>query len=91
MRNREDLCNAVLVKSTMKIPPTHSGTLPIKIKGHDLQDQVAHFFSNHHTMKELDTHILILDGIYNIKGKSMLYMMVANYTVSTSPLTKDNA
>ena len=41
---------------------------------------MAYFINNQHTKKELDPNICILDGIYNIKGKSMLYVMVANYT-----------
>ena len=37
-----------LVKSTLKIPlrhnGTHNSTIPIRIEGHDLQDQVAYFY-----------------------------------------------
>ena len=36
----------------MKIPPKYNGTVPIKIKGHDLQDEVAYFISNQHTKKK---------------------------------------
>ena len=50
------------------------------MKGHVLQDQVAYFISNQHTNKEPDPHIHILNSIYNIKRKSMLYLMVANNT-----------
>ena len=56
-------------------PHRHNCVVPIKIKGHILQDQVAHFISGQHTKKELDPNIHILDGIYNIKGKSNLYVM----------------
>ena len=55
------------------------------MKGNKLQDQVAYFISNQHTKKELDPHIHIHNGIYNIKGKSVPYMMVANYT--NTPIT----
>ena len=64
-----DIHNIALVKSTLKIPPRHNGAVPIKIKGHDLQDQVAYFISNQHTKKEVDPNIHIQDSIYNIKGK----------------------
>ena len=77
--NKEDLHNIALVKSTLKIPPRHNIAVPIKIKGHDLQDQVEYFISNQHTRKELDPNIHILDGINNIKGKLTLYVMDANY------------
>ena len=72
-RNREDLCNTALVKSMLKMPPRHNRLVPIKIKGHNLEDQVAYFISNQHSNPQWH-------GIYNIKGKSMLYVMVANYT-----------
>ena len=64
----------------LKIPPRNNGTVPIKFRGYNLQDQEAYFISNQHTKKELDPKIHIFDGIYNIKGKSSLYVMVANYT-----------
>ena len=41
---------------------------------------MAYFISNQHTKKGLDPNIHVLDGIYNIKGKSMLYVMASNYT-----------
>ena len=31
-------------------------------------------------MKGLDPNIHVIDGIYNIRGKSTLYIMVVNYT-----------
>ena len=79
-RNREDLHNHALVKSTLKLPNRYNVIVPIRIKGHNLQAQVEYFISKQHTKNGLDPHIHILDGIYNIKGKSVLYVMVANYT-----------
>ena len=64
----------------LKIPPKHNGTVPIKFWGHNVQDQVAYVISNQHTKKDLDPNIHILVGIYNIKGKSTLYVMIAKYT-----------
>ena len=52
--------------------------IPIRIKVHNLQDQVIYFISNQHTKEGLDPNIHPLDGIYS-KKKSMLYVMVANY------------
>ena len=54
--------------------------MPIRIKVHDLKDQVAYFISNQHTKKGLNPNIHVIDGIYNIKGKSVLYVIVLNYT-----------
>ena len=79
-RNKEHLQNILLVKSTLKIPPGHNGVVPIKFRGHNLQDQVAYFISNQHTKKEIDPNIHMHNGIYNIKGKSILYIIVDNYT-----------
>ena len=78
-RNREDLNNIAVVKSTLKILPRHSDTISIRIKGHDLKNQVAYFISNQYTKMGLDPKIHVIDGIYNIKGKLMLYVMVAHY------------
>ena len=41
---------------------------------------MVYFISNQYTKKGLDINIHVLDGIYNIKGKLTLYVMVANYT-----------
>ena len=79
-RNKEDLHNIALVKCSLKIPPGHNGTIPIRIRGHDLHDQVAYFVSNQYTKKELNPNIHILNDIHNIKEKSMVYIMVVNYT-----------
>ena len=40
---------------------------------------MAYFISNQHIKKGLDPNINVIDGIYNIKGKSTLYIIVANY------------
>ena len=53
--------------------------VPIKFRGHNLQDQVAYFISNQYTKKEIDPNIHTLNDIYNIKGKSTLFVMVATY------------
>ena len=75
----------------LKIPPRHNSKVTIMFRGHNLQDQVAYFISNHHTKKAIDPNINILNSIYNMKGKSTLYIMVDNYTNKHITLTKDNA
>ena len=62
-RNKEDLHNIVFVKSTLKIPTRHNGTVPIKFRGHNLQDQVAYFISNQHTKKGIAHNIHIFNSI----------------------------
>ena len=79
------------MQSTLKIPPIHNGAIPIRIKGQDLKDGVAFFISNQHTNKKISPSIHVIHGIYNIKGKSMLYIMVVNIQIIMSPSTKDNA
>ena len=71
-RNREDLHNIAVTKSTLKILPRHNGTIPIRIMGYDLWEQVAYFISNQHTKKGLNPNIHVIDSIYNIKGKLTL-------------------
>ena len=72
--------NTAVVKSTLKILPRHNGPIPIKIKGHNWKDQVGYFISNQHTKKGgAQTSIHVIEGTYNIKGKSTLYVMVVNY------------
>ena len=48
-RNSEQHHNITVIKSTLKIPPRHNGSIPIKSKGHDFRDHIAYFISNQHT------------------------------------------
>ena len=68
-----------MVKSTPKIGPQHNGAIPIRIKGHDLRDQVECYMRNQYTKKGLNPNIHVIYGIYNIKGKLTLHIVVANY------------
>ena len=79
-RNYEQQNNIAVVKCPLKITPRHSGIIPITIKGHDLKTPVRYFISNQHVNKGLDPNIHVIDGIYNIKGRSTLHVLVANYT-----------
>ena len=79
-RNCEQQHNIAVVKSTLKITPRHNGIIPIKIKGHSFKDHMAYFIRNEHTNKGIDPNIHVIDGIYNIKGRSTLHVLVANYT-----------
>ena len=83
-RNKEDLHNIALVTSTLKILPKHNGMVPIKFRGHNLQDQMAYSFSNKHTKKRNDPNIHIFNGIYNVKGKSTLSVMGSYYNQKIS-------
>ena len=87
-RNSGDLHNIAVVKSTLKIPPRQKGAIPIRIKGHNIKDQVTYFISNQHTKKGLEPNIHVIDSIYNIKGKSTLCIIVANYTNKHVSLNK---
>ena len=73
IRNSEQHHNIAAVKSALKILPKHNGTMSIKINRHNLRGHVVYFISNQHTKKGLDTNIHVIDGIYDIKGKSTLY------------------
>ena len=79
-RNSVQHHNFTVMKSTLKIPPRHNGNIPIRIKGHDLRDHVEYFISNQHTKKRLDPKLHVINGIYDIKDKLTLHVIVANYT-----------
>ena len=55
----------------------------LRSRGHNLREHITYFISNHHTNKGLDPNIHVIDGIYNIKGRSTLHILVANYTNAT--------
>ena len=79
-RNCEQQPNIAVVKSVLKIPPRHNDIIPITIKGHNLKAPVGYFISNQHINRGCDPNIHVIDGIYNIKGRSTLHVLVANYT-----------
>ena len=72
--------NIAAVKSTLKIPPRHNDIIPITRKGHNLKAPVGCFISKQHINRGLDSNIHVIDGIDNIKGRSTLHVLVANYT-----------
>ena len=58
----------------------HNGIIQVTIKVHNLKVPVGHFISNQHINRKLNPNIHVLDGIYNIKDKSTLCILVAHYT-----------
>ena len=79
-RNCEQQHNIAIVNSPLKIPSRHNGIIPITIKGHNLKAPVGYFINNQHINRRLDPSIHVINGIYNIKGRSTLCVLVANYT-----------
>ena len=79
-RNCEQQHNIAVVTSLLKIPLRHNGTIPVTIKGNMLKAPVGYFINNQHINRRLDPSIHLIDGIYNIKERSTLYILVANYT-----------
>ena len=75
-------CTATIgtVKSTLKIPPTHSGVIPIKISGPIIKTHMAYFLTDDSTPKGRDPNINIISGIHKIKGKTSVNIPVSNYT-----------
>ena len=62
--------------------------MPVNIKGHSLKTSVGYFISNQYVNKGLYPNIHVIDGIYNIKGRSTLHILVANYTNKHVKLNK---
>ena len=79
-RDCEQQHNIAVVKSPLKIPPRHNGIIPVTIKGHNLKAPLEYFISNQHINRRCDPSIHVIDGIYNIKDKLTLPLLVANYT-----------
>ena len=50
------------------------------IKGHNIKAPVGLFINNQHINRSLDQGIHVIDGIYNIKDRSTLHILVTNYT-----------
>ena len=78
------------VKSTLKIPHRHSGVVPIKISGPIITTHMAYFLTDDSIPKGKDPNINIIDGIHKIKGRTSVNILVFNYTINTSHLTKAN-
>ena len=68
------------VKSTLKIPPRHNGSVPIIIKGCSITGKTACFISDKEATKGKDPNINIVKGIHNIKGKTVVNILVSNYS-----------
>ena len=79
-RNCEQQHNIAIVKSPLKMPSRHKDIIPVTIKGHNLKATVGCFISNQHINCRLDLNNHVLDGIYDIKDKSMLHTLTTNYT-----------
>ena len=68
------------VKSTLKIPPRHNGVVPIKISGLLITTHTAHFITDDSTPKGRDPNINIIDGIHKIKERTLVNILISNYT-----------
>ena len=68
------------MKFPLKIPLRHNGIIPFTFKGHNLKVPVGDFISNQHVNRRIDPNIHVIDGIYDIKERSTLHILVANYT-----------
>ena len=68
------------VKLSLKIPPWHNGVVPIKITGPVIKEHMAYFITNDNSTKGRDLNINIINGIHKIKGKTLVNILVSNYT-----------
>ena len=79
-KNCEQKATIGTVKSTLKIPPRHTGVVPIKICGPIIEEQMAYFITDDNTSKGRDLNINIINGIHKIKGRTSVNIPVSNYT-----------
>ena len=68
------------VKSTLKIPPRHNGVVLIRISGLPITTHTAQFVTDDSTPKGWDPNINIIDSIHKIKNRTMVNILVSNYT-----------
>ena len=54
--------------------------MPIKISGPIIEEQMAYFITDDNTSKGRDPNINIINGIYKIKGRTSVNILVSNYT-----------
>ena len=54
--------------------------MPIKISGPIIEEHMAYFITDDNTSKGRDPNINIISGIYKIKGKTPVNVLVSNYT-----------
>ena len=74
------MINSSNIYKTLKIPPQHSGVIPIQISGPIIKTHVAYFLTDDSTPKGRDPNINIISGIHKIKGKTSVNVLVSNYT-----------
>ena len=79
-RNREQKVTIGVVESTLKILPRHNGVIQIRTTGLEIKEHMAYFITDEDSTKGRDPNINIINGIYNIKGKTSIYILVSNYT-----------
>ena len=68
------------VKSTLRIPPQHTGVVPIKIRGSTIEGHMAYFITDDITSKGRDPNSNIISSIYQITGKKSVNILVSNYS-----------
>ena len=75
-------CTATIgtVKLTLETPPRHNGVVPIKISGPPISTHTAHFITDDSTPKGRDPNINIIDCIHKIKDRTLVNILVSNYT-----------
>ena len=79
-RNCEQKATIDTVKSSLKIPLQHNGSVPIKITGPVIKEHIAYFITDDNSTKGRDPNINIINSIYKIKGKTSVNILVCNYT-----------
>ena len=79
-RNCEQKATIGTVRSTLKILPQHNGIVPIKIIEPVIKENMAYFITDDNSTKGRDPNINIIDGIYKIKRKTSVNVLVSNYT-----------
>ena len=79
-RNCDQKATMGIVELTFKIPQRHNDVIPIKITGQTLKEHMAYFITNDDSTKDKDPNINIVNGLYDIKGKTSVNILVSNYT-----------
>ena len=79
-RNCEQKATIGTVKLSLKIALCHNGVVPIMITGPVIKEHMAYFITHDNSTKGRDPNIHIINGIYKIKGKMFVNILVSNHT-----------
>ena len=88
--NSDQKATIETVKSMPKIPPQHSGVMPIKMSGPIIEEHMAYFITDDNTSKGRDPNINIISHIHKIRAEHLSTYLFPITLTNTSPSIREN-